>query len=94
MSLESILENIGKTETPTASPELIIKRLAVNKPLRIFLQSINGMNNIQFASLVSDCKTLFTIAQNDMIMTKDSGILEQITRVPHFVAFIERLSGI
>lgn len=94
MSLEQILEGIGQTETPPVSPELIIRRLAVNKPLRIFIQSINAMNNIQFAAFVNDFSALFRIAQNDMIVTKDSGVLTAIAGVPHFAALIERLSGL
>jgi hypothetical protein len=94
MSIESLLENIDKSAPPKIAPEIIIKRLAVNKPLRLFLQSINSMSNAGFASFVGDFHALYSIAQNDMIATQDSGIIEELKKYPHFVTFIERLSGV
>jgi hypothetical protein len=94
MSIESLLENIDKAAPPKLPPEIIIKRLAVNKPLRIFLQSINGMSDAAFALFVGDFHALYSIAQNDMIATQDSGIITELKKYSHFVTFIERLSGV
>jgi hypothetical protein len=92
MSLESLLANLGTTEVSKPSAELIIRRLACNKPMRIFMQSIAGMSKDKFQEFVSDFRALYNIAQGDIIAKEDSGIMLEIVKYPHFLAFIKRLA--
>lgn len=91
--LERLLETAAASQPPKPSIEATIKRLAVNKPLRVFIQDIVRMPDRQFQEFAADFKSLFTLAQNDILATTDSGIMEAVLSVPHFAALLRKIAG-
>ena len=90
--LEDLLTQSVLSEGAKPSAELVIRRLATNKPLRLFLQSITMLSTNRFQEFMADFKALYNIAQSDIIATQDSGIMTEITKYPHFVAFLKRIT--
>jgi hypothetical protein len=90
--LEELLTQSVLSEGTKPSAEMVIRRLATNKPLRLFLQSITTLSTPRFQEFVADFRSLYNIAQTDVIATQDSGIMTEIMKYPHFVAFLKRIT--
>jgi hypothetical protein len=93
MGIEQILQSIGKQQQGP-SAELVIRRLATNKPLRVFLTDVARMPNVQFAEFVGDFKRLFSLAQNDIVATSDSGIMLEVMKYPQFAGLLAKIAAL
>jgi hypothetical protein len=70
-----------------------LKRLATNKDLRLFLTAICRYSKRDWEQLLSDCKTLYTVAQSSLLVTDDSALMREITSAPHFACLFARIAG-
>jgi len=93
MGIEQILQSIGNQQQGP-SAELVIRRLATNKPLRVFLTEVTRMPNAQFEEFAGDFKTLFSLAQNDIIATQDSSIMLEVMKYPQFAGLLAKIAAL
>lgn len=91
--LDSFIANGQSQEvTNKAKVTAAMRRLATNKDLRIFLTSVCKYSRRDWAQLTADCKALYTVAQSSLLVTDDSSLMNEITKVPHFAIFFARMT--
>jgi hypothetical protein len=90
MGLEELLS--GEANMPQPPIGLALARLAANRPLRLFVAAITGMSKAQLREFAADFRVLFNVAQSDIMVTKDSRLIDELRKYPHFVALFDRLS--
>lgn len=73
------------------NPTLAVANLATDKGVRVFMEYINRLPKARFDLLAKAVKTLFQIAQNDMVATEDSSLMQELVKYPHVAQFLKRI---
>lgn len=88
MSIESLLTDAPQSKL---SPEIAVRTIATDKGTRLYITYLSGLSQSRFDALASAVKTLWTVAQNDMIATEDSGLMQELVKYPHIASFLKRV---
>ena len=69
-----------------------LRQLATNRDLRIFLTALVKYSKSDWGKTVRACQILYSVLQSSIMITADSPLLDEISKVPHIAAFLRRIS--
>ena len=90
-ALDQFIE--GSKEVHQESCILALRKLAVNKDIRIFLTALCKYSKADWASFVRSCRILQGVMQSSLLIKEDSALMEELMKTPHIAVFIERLGA-
>jgi hypothetical protein len=92
-TLEKFIEQ-GQTSQAADRQSIVldIRKLSVNKDLRIFLTSLCKYSKRDWAELMKTCRTIYSVMQSSIMIKEDSDLMDELVKTPHIAMFFRRLT--